>query len=160
MLINLIEERHWVKEETGCPLVPFWAQTTLHTKKKKSPVTSGCRHMKQDVVRTLRRWGWSPGPWSSGLGPAECKGQALCGAVGEESEAGAAVKVDLPQRICCCSATLPMHEQPNCGQPCVVRTGVCVWLCLVVQGFVCAYVLLLPSQWCDLIYLVSTRSTV
>lgn len=86
--------------------------------------------MKQDVVCTLQRRGWSPGPWSSGLGLAECKGQALCGAVGEESEAGAAVEVDLPQRICCCSATLPMHEQPNCGQPCVVRTLFdFAWLC-------------------------------
>lgn len=30
------------------------------------------------------------------LGLAECKGQALCGAVGVEREAGAAAKVDLP----------------------------------------------------------------
>lgn len=31
----------------------------------------------------------------SGLGMAECKGQALCGAVGVEREAGAAAKVDV-----------------------------------------------------------------
>lgn len=65
---------------------------------KNSTMTSVSRHTKQDVVCGLREWGWSPESWpreGSGLGMAECKGQAFCGAVGVEREAGAAVKVDL-----------------------------------------------------------------
>lgn len=46
---------------------------------------------------------------SSGPGLAICKGQTLRGAVGVG-------KVALQQRICCCRATLPMHEQPHCEQ--------------------------------------------
>lgn len=41
---------------------------------------------------------------SSGPGLAICKGQTLCGAVGVE-------KVALQEQICCCKATLPMHQQ-------------------------------------------------
>lgn len=41
------------------------------------------------VSRVLAQRGYS------GLGMAECKGQALCGAVGVEREAAAAAKVDL-----------------------------------------------------------------
>lgn len=46
---------------------------------------------------------------SSGPGLVRCKGQTLRGAVGVE-------EVDLSDRICCCKATLLMHEQPHCGQ--------------------------------------------
>lgn len=46
---------------------------------------------------------------SSGAGLVRCKGQTLRGAVGVE-------EVDLSDRICCCKATLLMHEQPHCGQ--------------------------------------------
>lgn len=106
-------------KENVAPLCCFELRTSFT--RNVRPVTSESRHTKKDMVSTLQRRGWSPGPWSSGLGWADCKGQALCGAVGEESEAGAAV--DLPQRICCCSATLSMHEQSNCGEPRTVRTA-------------------------------------
>lgn len=69
----------------------LYSTQKLHNDISISSHEAGCSVQTARVVvsRDLAQRGYS------GLGMAECKGQAFCGAVGVEKEAGAAAKVDL-----------------------------------------------------------------